>query len=40
MRMVDRRLQPSTNAATIWTRFDVWSLFILNIMLDQLRYVN
>ena len=36
MRLVDRRLQPSTRAERIWTRFAVLSLFILTIILERL----
>src|SRR5437870_13442563 len=40
MRLVLRRLFPSTSALTIWTRFAVLSLFILNIMLEHWTDIN
>ena len=40
MRLVDRRLQPSTRAERIWTRFAVLSLFILIIILERSCFVN
>ena len=40
MRLMLRRLLPSTSIDTIWTRLGVLNLFILNIMLEQYLCVN